>query len=86
MQCQWKGAESSAVTRQQTLVLRLWVLITDIEPRHAPIESEMLAVVFTFHKFHQYMYIYGRSVMIETDRKPLQAISTKPLSQVPLRL
>ena len=24
--------------------------------------------------------------MIETDRKPLQAISTKPLSQVPLRL
>ena len=32
------------------------------------------------------MYIYGRSVMIETDRKPLQAISTKPLSQVPLRL
>ena len=86
MQCQWKGAESSAVTRQQTLVLRLRVLITDIEPRHAPIESEMLAVVFTFHKFHQYMYIYGRSVMIETDRKPLQAISTKPLSQVPLRL
>ena len=86
MQCQWKGAGSSAVTRQQTLVLRLRVLITDIEPRHAPIESEMLAVVFTFHKFHQYMYIYGRSVMIETDRKPLQAISTKPLSQVPLRL
>ena len=28
----------------------------------------------------------GRSVMIETDHKPLQAISTKPLSQVPLRL
>ena len=24
--------------------------------------------------------------MIETDHKPLQAISTKPLSQVPLRL
>ena len=44
----------------------------------------MLAVVFDCRKFHQ--YIYGRSVMIETDNKPLQAINTKPLSQVPLSL
>ena len=55
-----------------------------IQTRYAPIETEMLAVVFACRKFHQ--YIYGRSVMIETDHKPLQAISTKPLSQVPLRL
>ena len=58
--------------------------LTDIETRYAPIETEMLAVVFACHKFHQ--YIYGRSVVIETDHKPLQAISSKPLSQVPLRL
>ena len=58
--------------------------LTDIETRYAPIETEMLAVVFACRKFHQ--YIYGRSVVIETDHKPLQAISTKPLSQVPLRL
>ena len=58
--------------------------LTDIETRYAPIETEMLAVVFVCRKFHQ--YIYGRSVVIETDHKPLQAISTKPLSQVPLRL
>jgi len=44
----------------------------------------MLAVVFACRKFRQ--YIYGRSVVIETDHKPLQAISSKPLSQVPLRL
>ena len=58
--------------------------LTDIETRHAPIETEMLAVVFSCRKFHR--YIYGRTVKIETDHKPLQAISTKPLSQVPLRL
>ena len=58
--------------------------LTDIETRYAPIETEMLAVVFACRKFHQ--YIYGRSVVIETDHKPLQAISSKPLSQVPLRL
>ena len=58
--------------------------LTDIETRYAPIEPEMLAVVFACRKFHQ--FIYGRSVTVETDHKPLQAISTKPLSQVPLRL
>ena len=58
--------------------------LADTETRYAPIETEMLVVVFTCCKFHQ--YIYGRSVLVETDHKPLQAISTKPLSQVPLRL
>ena len=58
--------------------------LTDIETRYAPFKTEMLAVVFACRKFHQ--YIYGRSIVIETDHKPLQANSTKPLSQVPLRL
>ena len=44
----------------------------------------MLAVVFACCKFHQ--YIYGRSIVLETDHKPLQAISTKSLLQVPSRL
>ena len=58
--------------------------LTDAESRYAPIEAEMLAVVFACRKFH--LYIYGRSVVVETDHKPLQAISTKPPSQAPLRL
>ena len=58
--------------------------LVDTETRYALIETEMKAVVFACHKFHQ--YIYGRSVIVETDHKPLQAISTKPLSQVLLRL
>ena len=58
--------------------------LTGAESRCAPIEAEMLAVIFACHKFHQ--YIYGKSVVVVTDHKPLQAISTKPLSQAPLRL
>ena len=39
--------------------------------------------VFACSKFHQ--YIYGRNVIVETDHRPLEAVSTKPLSQAPLR-
>ena len=60
--------------------------LTDTETRYAPIESEMLAVVFACRKFHQYIYGRLRSVVVETDHKPLQAISSKQLSQVPLTL
>ena len=60
------------------------VLLQDDNPVYAPIEAEMLAVVFAWRKFHQ--YIYGKSVVVEKDHKPLQVISTKPLSQAPLRL
>ena len=52
--------------------------LTGADSRYAPTEAEMLAVVFAYRKFHQ--YIYGRSVVVETDHKPLQAISTKPLA------
>ena len=58
--------------------------LIDIETRYTPIELEMLAVVFACRKFRQ--YIYGRSVVIETNHKPLRAISSKPLTQIPLRL
>ena len=58
--------------------------LTGAELRYAPIEAEMLAVVFACRKFHQ--YIYGKRVVVETDHKSLQGISTKPLSQAPLRL
>ena len=58
--------------------------LTDTESRYAAIEAEMVAVVFACRKFDQ--YIYDRSVVVETDHKPLQAIRSKPLSQVTLRL
>ena len=50
--------------------------LTDPETRYAQIEKEMLAVVFALQKFDQ--YVYSRSVTVQSDHKPLAAISNKP--------
>ena len=60
---------------------RLWNVY---EKNYAPIEKEMRAIVFGLHKFSDYSY--GRHVTIESDHKPSEAISNKPLSEVPKRL
>ena len=43
------------------------------ERNYAKIEKEMLAIVFGTSKFHQ--HIYGKTVMVESDHKPLQSLS-----------
>ncbi|XP_062594195.1 uncharacterized protein K02A2.6-like [Saccostrea cucullata] len=58
--------------------------LTASQRNYAQIEKEALAVVFGCQKFHQ--YIYGRSVTVESDHKPLQSIFQKPLLAAPLRL
>ena len=52
--------------------------LTDPETRYAQIEKELLAVVFAFTRFHQ--YVYGKEVKVESDHKPLESITKKPLS------
>lgn len=46
--------------------------LTDAETRSAQIEKEMLAIVFSLERFHQ--YTYGRSVNVDSDHKPLATI------------
>ena len=58
--------------------------LTPTQTRYAQIEKELLAIVFSCEKFHD--YIYGRQVNVETDRKPLETIFQKPFHQSPLRL
>jgi len=59
--------------------------LTATESRYANIERECLAVVFGVEKFHT--YIYGsKTVIIESDHKPLEAIHLKNLAQAPPRL
>ena len=58
--------------------------LTDTEQRYAQIEKEMLAIVFSLEKFHQ--YTYGRRTEIHTDHKPLEAIVKKTLAKAPKRL
>ena len=45
------------------------------------IEKEMLAVVFALQRFDQ--YVYGRTVTVQSDYKPLAGISMKPLRIAP---
>ncbi|KAM7281463.1 uncharacterized protein ISCGN_006127 [Ixodes scapularis] len=58
--------------------------LTPTEVRYAQIEEEMLVIVFSLNKFHQ--YTFGRLTTQITDHKPLQAIMKKQLDQVPRRL
>lgn len=58
--------------------------LTSSQRNYAQIEKETLAVVFGCQKFHQ--YIYGRTVTVESDHKPLESIFRKPLLAAPMRL
>ncbi len=58
--------------------------LTETEKRYAQIEKEMLAIVFSCRKFHQ--YIYGKEILVETDHQPLVTIMNKPLLNAPARL
>lgn len=58
--------------------------MTEAERNYAQIEKETLGAVFGCEKFHE--YIYGREVVLETDHKPLIAISTKALGDAPPRI
>ena len=58
--------------------------LADVETRYAPIEKEMLAVVYSLERFHQ--YTYGRHTVVYSDHKPLEMILKKPLIKAPKRL
>ena len=50
----------------------------------APIEKEMLAIVFNAHKFRE--YILGKATLVQTDHQPLKTILCKTTSVAPLCL
>ena len=58
--------------------------LTDAEIRYAPIEKEMLAVVFSLEKWHH--FTYDMRVTVYSDHKPLQSIFKKPLFKAPKHL
>ena len=58
--------------------------LNDCKKKYAQFEKELLPIVFGCDKFHD--YIYGKTVTVETDHKPLESIFKKPLHQSPLRL
>ena len=78
-----KGLEAALIQNGQPIAFAIRAL-TDPETRYAQIEKEMLAVVFALQKFDQ--YVYGRPVTVQSDHKPLAAISNKPLQSASKRL
>ena len=55
--------------------------MTKAEKNYAQVEKELLAIVFACERFDQ--YVYGRSVTVESDHKPLEQIGTKPFQEIP---
>lgn len=58
--------------------------LTETKKNYAQIEKELLAIVFSVKKFHQ--YVYGVRVSVQSDHKPLENILRKPLGTAPSRL
>ena len=55
--------------------------LTAAEQQYSQIEKEPLSILFVLEKFHVYMY--GRPVLVENNRKLLEMITKKPLHQAP---
>ena len=49
--------------------------LTQTQKAYAQIEKQLLAILFGCEKFHE--YLYGRKVIVESDHKPLEAITKK---------
>lgn len=58
--------------------------LTEAQQKYAQIEKETLAVAYGLQKFHQ--YLYGRTVTIESDHKPLEYILNRPVHLAPPRI
>ena len=58
--------------------------LSNSEINYAPIEKEMLAIVFGCERFN--MYTHGAEVEVHSDHKPLESIFKKPLFKVPPHL
>lgn len=55
--------------------------LTETQKNWAQIEKELFAIVFGCERFHQ--YVYGRTVEVESDHKPLESILKKPIVNAP---
>ena len=60
------------------------VTLTDTQRRYVQIEKELLAAQFGRNRFRQ--YVYGQSVVVETDHKPLVGLLSKPIASSSLRI
>lgn len=58
--------------------------LTKSEQNYPQIEKEALAILFGCKKFHE--YVYGKTLTVESDHKPLETIFKKNIQSAPARL
>ncbi|KAK2718755.1 hypothetical protein QYM36_005929 [Artemia franciscana] len=58
--------------------------LSEAEQRYSQMEKEMLAITFSCKRFHQ--YLFGRTICVTTDHKPLESIFGKSIQRAPPRL
>ena len=58
--------------------------LTETQKRYFQIEKELLAVQFGLLRFRQ--YVYGQSVIVESDHKPLVGLLDKPIASCSPRI
>ena len=51
------------------------------EQRYTQIEKELYAILFGCERFHH--YVYGRTINVESDHKPLKSVMKKSLCSAP---
>ena len=79
-----KSGLSAAILQNDQPVAYASRALTENEIKWAQIEKEMASIVFACTKFHD--YIFGKTVTVETDHKPLETIFKKSISKAPARL
>ncbi|KAK2722490.1 hypothetical protein QYM36_002885 [Artemia franciscana] len=58
--------------------------LSEREQHDSQMEKEMLAITFACKRFHQ--YLFGRTICVTTDQKPLESIFGKFIQRAPPRL
>jgi hypothetical protein len=85
IQCDASGSSLGAALLQEGRPLAYASrTLSEVETRYATIEKEMLAIIFSVERWHQ--FTYGRQVTIHTDHQPLVSIHQKALDRAPKRL
>lgn len=74
----------NTAARQQAHCFSGSKTLTECQSRYSNIKREMLAIVYGMQRYHT--YLYGKSLIVVTDHKPLVTICTKPLHAAPPRL
>ena len=77
-------AQTNSTTSDNHVVAYAGRSLTAVDQRYSQTEREALAVVWGCEYYH--LYIYGKTVTVNTDHKPLMAIYNNPQSKPPARI